>query len=86
VAESGLDESFDYFGAADRLLQFEAVLDDATGDPQLYVRDERALPNREDPLRLDIIASERLVEELPAEYLPYWDWLPESVTRFAVRN
>ncbi|NCC92814.1 MAG: hypothetical protein EOM10_05970 [Opitutae bacterium] len=86
VAESGLDESFDYFGTADRLLQFEAVLDDATGDPQLYVRDERALPNREDPLRLDIIASERLVEELPAEYLPYWDWLPESVTRFAVRN
>lgn len=86
VAEIGLDESFDYFGEADRLLQFEAVSDEVSGSPQLYVRDERVVPNREDPLRLDIIASERIVAELPEEYLPYWNWLPEIVTRFSRRN
>ncbi|MDY0149618.1 MAG: hypothetical protein RBT03_06000 [Kiritimatiellia bacterium] len=86
VAELGLDESFDYFGESDRLLQFEAVSDEVSGSPQLYVRDERVVPNREDPLRLDIIASERIVAELPEEYLPYWNWLPEIVTRFSRRH
>lgn len=86
VAGIGLDESFNYFGEADRLLQFEAVSDEASGNPQLYVRDERVVPNRDDPQRLDIIASERIVAELPEEYMPYWNWLPATVTRFSSRN
>ena len=35
------------------------------------------------PLRLDVTASERIVDELPDEYRAYWDWLPDYVTRFA---
>ena len=83
IAAGGLDESFDYFGAADRTLEFEEVTDAATGESQLFVRDERVLPNKDDPRRQDVTASERLVDELPAEYVAYWNWLPEYVTRFA---
>ncbi len=86
VAERGLEEKFEHFGAVDRLLQFETVRDDASGDTQLFVRDERVIPNRDDPLQLDIIASERILTELPEEYLPYWNWLPEAVTRFSGGN
>jgi len=80
VAEEGLDRRFEYFGEADRTLFFEAMRDAATGDAQLFVRDERVVPNRLDPLRQDILASERVVSELPEEYYPYWNWLPETVT------
>ena len=83
VAETGLDEQFDYFGEADRTLQFETLPDDASGAAQLFVRDERVVPNKDDPLRQDILASERVVTELPAEYVPYRNWLPEYVTRFS---
>jgi hypothetical protein len=83
VAESGLDEKFDYFGEADRTLQFEAVQDEQSGVSQLFVRDERVVPSKDDPLRQDIIASERIVTELPEEYYPYWNWLPDTVTRFS---
>lgn len=83
VAESGLDEKFDYFGEADRTLQFEAVQDEQSGTSQLFVRDERVVPSKDDPLRQDIIASERIVTELPEEYYPYWNWLPDTVTRFS---
>ena len=86
VAEDGLDERFDYFGEADRTLEFEAVQDAASGDPQLFVRDERVRPSKEDPLRQDITASERIVTELPDEYYPYRSWLPDYVTRFARNN
>lgn len=86
VAELGLDEKFEYFGDVDRLLQFEAVRDEVSGVSQLFVRDERVKPNRDDPLRQDIIASERIVTELPEEYLPYWEWLPETVTGFLRSN
>ncbi|MGD9613349.1 MAG: hypothetical protein AB7V22_10685 [Kiritimatiellia bacterium] len=83
IAATGLDESFDHFGAADRTLEFEEVTDAATGEAQLYVRDERVLPNKDDPARQDVTASERIVTELPAEYVAYWNWLPDYVTRFA---
>ena len=83
IAATGLDESFDHFGAADRTLEFEEVTDAATGEAQLYVRDERVLPNKDDPARQDVTASERIVTVLPAEYVAYWNWLPEYVTRFA---
>ncbi len=83
VAEQGLDQQFEYFGEADRTLRFEAVRDEVTGFAQLFVRDERVLPSEDDPLRQDIIASERVVTELPAEYEAYRQWLPEYVTRFA---
>ena len=83
IAATGLDESFDHFGAADRTLEFEEVTDAATGQAQLYVRDERVLPNKDDPARQDVTASERIVAELPAEYVAYWNWLPDYVTRFA---
>ena len=83
IAAAGLDESFDHFGAADRTLEFEEVTDVATGEAQLYVRDERVLPNKDDPRRQDVVASERLVVELPGEYVAYWNWLPEYVTRYA---
>ncbi|HPT16469.1 MAG TPA: hypothetical protein PK388_04245, partial [Kiritimatiellia bacterium] len=63
VAEAGLDEKFEYFGNADRTLEFEEVTDAVSGAAQLYVRDERALPSKDDPLRQDITASERLVTE-----------------------
>ena len=86
VAEAGLDEKFEYFGNADRTLEFEEVTDAVSGAAQLYVRDERALPSKDDPLRQDITASERLVTELPAEYYAYWNWLPDYVTRFARNN
>ena len=83
IAAAGLDESFDHFGAADRTLEFEEVTDVATGEAQLYVRDERVLPNKDDPRRQDVVASERLVAELPGEYAAYWNWLPDYVTRYA---
>lgn len=83
VAEAGLEEKFDYFGLSDRTLEFEALRDAATGEVQLFVRDERILPGKDDPQRLDVVASERIVAELPEEYRAYWDWLPDYVTRFA---
>ena len=86
VAEAGLDEKFEYFGEVDRTLQFEAMEDEASGVAQLFVRDERVLPSKDDPLRQDITASERIVTELPAEYYPYWNFLPEYVTRFSRSN
>ena len=86
IAGTGLEEKFEYFGEADRTLQFEEVLDAATGGSQLFVRDERVVPNRDDPLRQDILASERLVTELPREYYAYWNFLPETVTRFSKEN
>ena len=86
VAEAGLDEKFEYFGEVDRTLQFEAMQDEASGVAQLFVRDERVLPSKDDPLRQDITASERIVTELPAEYYPYWNFLPEYVTRFSRSN
>lgn len=86
VAETGLAESFEYFGEADRTLQFEAVRDESTGAAQLFVRDERVVPSKSDPLRQDIVASERIVTELPDEYYPYWNWLPHTVTRFSARK
>jgi len=82
VAEIGLEEQFEYFGEVDRTLQFEALEDDGSGI-QLFVRDERVLPSKDDPFRQDILASERIVNELPSEYYPYWDWLPEYVTQFS---
>ena len=86
VAGDGLEERFEYFGDVDRLLEFEAMPDDGSGLSQLFVRDERVIPDPEDPLRQNIIASERIVSELPEEYWPYRDWLPETVTRFTGRN
>ena len=86
VAEAGLDEQFEYFGEADRTLQFEALRDEQSGADQLFVRDERVRPAKDDPLRQNITASERIVTELPAEYYPYWNWLTDSVTRFSRSN
>ena len=86
VGESGLDETFEYFGEADRTLWFEALVDAGSGDSQLFVRDERVRPDKDDPLRHDVTASERVVTELPEEYYPYRDWLPDYVTRFARSN
>jgi len=86
VAEAGLDEKFEYFGEVDRTLEFEAVQDAASGDSRLFVRDERVVPSKDDPLRQDITASERIVTELPNEYYAYWNWLPDYVTRFARNN
>ena len=86
VAQGGLDEKFEYFGNVDRTLMFEAMAADESGVPQLYVRDERVIPNVDDPMRYDILASERVVTDLPEEYVPYWNWLPETVTRFHRSN
>ena len=86
VAETGLDEQFEYFGEADRTLQFETLQDEQSGEAQLFVRDERVRPAKDDPLRQNITASERIVTELPAEYYFYWNWLPDSVTRFSRSN
>lgn len=86
VAGLDLDEKFEFFGEVDRTLLFEAVRDALTGNSQLFVRDERVVPNRDDPLRQDITASERIVTELPAEYYAYRNWLPETVTRFSTGN
>jgi len=83
VAEDGLDEKFEYFGEVERTIEFEEVVDAESGSPQLFVRDERILPSRDDPQRQDITTSERLVSELPAEYYAYWNWLPDYVTRYA---
>ncbi len=86
IAEAGLEEKFEHFGEVDRTLEFEEVTDAATGAAQLFVRDERVLPGKDDPLRQDITSSERLVTELPDEYYAYWNWLPDYVTRFARNN
>lgn len=86
VAEAGLDEQFEHFGEIDRTIEFEEVVDATSGHAQLFVRDERVLPSKDDPLRQDVTASERLVTELPAEYYAYWNWLPEYVTRYARSN
>jgi len=86
VAETGLAEKFEHFGEVERTLLFEAFHNDDSGDSQLFVRDQRVVPSPDDPLRQDITASERIVTELPREYYPYWNWLPEYVTRFSRSN
>jgi hypothetical protein len=86
VAETGLAEKFEHFGEVERTLLFEAFHNDDSGDSQLFVRDQRVVPSPDDPLRQDITASERIVTELPKEYYPYWNWLPEYVTRFSRSN
>jgi hypothetical protein len=83
VAGEGLEERFDHFGATDRTLSFEAFADEASGGARLFVRDERALPDATDPDRVNVIASERVVATLPAEYEPYWAWLPDYVQAFS---
>lgn len=83
VAGAGLEERFAHFGAEDRTLSFEAFADEASGSARLFVRDERALPDEADPERVNITASERVVETLPAEYEPYWAWLPDYVQAFS---
>jgi hypothetical protein len=83
VAEAGLDEKFEYFGEADRTLEFEAMKDEKSGASQLFVRDERVIPSKDDPLRQNIVSSEQIVTNLPAEYYPYWNLLPDYVTRFS---
>ncbi len=86
VAEPALEARLDYFGQADRTVEFETVQDAASGDSQLFVRDERVVPSKADPLRQDIVAFEQIVTELPEEYYAYWNWLPDYVTRFARSN
>lgn len=86
VAEPTLEARLDYFGQADRTLEFETVEDAASGNSQLFVRDERVVPSKEDPRRQDIVAFEQVVTELPEEYYAYWNWLPDYVTRFARSN
>lgn len=86
VAETALEQRLDYFGQADRTVGFETVEDAASGNAQLFVRDERVVPNKDNPLRQDIAAFEQVVTELPEEYYAYWNWLPDYVTRFARSN
>ena len=83
VAGAGLEERFAHFGAEDRTLSFEAFADETSGSARLFVRDERALPDSADPDRVNITSSERVVETLPAEYEPYWAWLPDYVQAFS---
>ena len=83
VAGEGLEERFGHFGAEDRTLSFEAFADEASGAARLFVRDERALPDEDDPDRVNVTASERVVATLPAEYEPYWAWLPDYVQAFS---
>ena len=83
VAGAGLEERFSHFGAEDRTLSFEAFADEDSGAARLFVRDERALPDEDDPDRVNVTASERVVATLPAEYEPYWAWLPDYVQAFS---
>jgi hypothetical protein len=83
VAGAGLEERFDYFGASDRTLSFEAFADELSGAARLFVRDERALPDESDPDRVNVTASERVVSRLPEEYEAYGAWLPDYVLAFA---
>ena len=83
VAQDGLDDQFENFGDQERTLEFEALPDPAGGGEQLFVRDERVRPNKQDPLRVDLTTSERIVSELPAEYYSYLNWMPASIIRFA---
>ena len=83
VAGAGLEERFSHFGAEDRTLSFEAFADEDSGAARLFVRDERALPDGDDPDRVNVTASERVVATLPAEYEPYSAWLPDYVQAFS---
>lgn len=83
IAGEGLDEQFGHFGGEDRTLAFEAFEDEESGEEQLYVRDERAVPDAEEIGRVNVTSIERIVSRLPEEYYGYRDWLPDYVTRFA---
>ncbi|MBR6022280.1 MAG: hypothetical protein IK066_07670, partial [Kiritimatiellae bacterium] len=80
VSSSDLDEAFDYFGDRQRTLTVSSVLPDASDPdaaPLLFIRDETAIPDPDDPSRVLIRASETLAESLPPAYERYAALLPE---------
>lgn len=83
VAGAGLDEQFGHFGGEDRTVEFEAFEDEESGEEQLYVRDERAVPDEFEEGRVNVTSIERIVSRLPEEYYGYSAWLPDYVMRFA---
>ncbi len=83
ISEDELEQQFDYFGKSDRMIQFEAFEDEESGATQLFIRDQRILMMDDDGLNQRIIASERVLTELPVEYNAYWSYLPEGIGRFA---
>ncbi len=84
VAGESMRETFHYFGEAARTLTFEVIFPATPGahPPYLLIRDGWIVPEGES-VRLTRV-TETAVTELPERYLPYREWLPESVSRYAV--
>lgn len=80
VSSEDLAEAFDYFGDRQRTLTVSSVLPDDSdpgAPPLLFIRDETAIPDPDDPTRVLIRASETLAETLPPAYERYAALLPE---------
>lgn len=83
ISGTELARQFDSFGDRDRTLEFQLALDDADNAAVLFIRDETATPDPDDPLIQHIVATERIADALPPEYLPYANRLPELLVPFA---
>ena len=84
IAADELNRQFDYFGDRDRTIDFQLLTSDS-GDAALFIADETAVQDPDDPLLQHISGTERVVDALPPEYaeapmpdgLPPWPpWLP----------
>ena len=82
IASGELAKEFDYFGARDRTLDFQLLVDD-NGDASLFIRDETAISDPVDPMVQHITATEQIVDALPEAYAPYADRLPALLAPFA---
>lgn len=82
VSGEDLNRQFDYFGNRDRTLNFQLLTSD-NGDATLFIRDETATADPDDPLVQHISATERIVDALPDDYLPYASRLPALLAPFA---
>jgi hypothetical protein len=82
AGEQDLIKKYHYFGAATRTLIFQ-LMEDPQPDqpPYLVIRDGWILPDG--PSQRTMQIAEASVRELPRDYVPYLQWLPDFVAAYA---
>lgn len=82
AGEQDLIKQYHYFGAATRTLIFQLMADPQPNQPPyLVIRDGWILPDG--PSQRTMQIAEASVRELPNDYLPYLQWLPDFVAAYA---
>lgn len=82
ISADELNRQFDYFGDRDRILDFQLLTSDS-GDAALFIADETAVQDPDDPMLQHISGTERVVDALPPEYAAFADRLPPLLAPFA---